>query len=189
MGTITRRGTAPIRAGELLRRLVVERPIGVEIGVDRGAMSVELLSRPDLYLYMVDPWGKEAAPEQYKETGDYHSWLSDAESEANYQHAIAETEFAGRRRVVLRMTSVAASNYLKGLVDFVFIDGDHSYEGVKGDIDAWRTKIIEGGILSGHDYADPNNPQFGVKKAVDEAVLIHGWKLELGENCTWFVRI
>jgi predicted O-methyltransferase YrrM len=74
-------------------------------------------------------------------------------------------------------------------LDFVFIDADHSYHGCSIDIEAWRHKVKPGGILSGHDYDDPENPQFGVKRAVDEAVKKHGWELELGKNCTWFVRL
>ena len=34
---------------------------------------------------------------------------------------------------------------------FVFIDADHSYEGVKRDIVAWHPKITPGGVIAGHD--------------------------------------
>lgn len=37
-------------------------------------------------------------------------------------------------------------------LDFVFIDGLHTYEGVKRDIEIWWPKVREGGILCGHDY-------------------------------------
>jgi predicted O-methyltransferase YrrM len=36
--------------------------------------------------------------------------------------------------------------------DMVFIDGDHSYEGCKGDIEAWTPHLKRGGILAVHDY-------------------------------------
>lgn len=38
------------------------------------------------------------------------------------------------------------------LADFVFVDGDHSYEGVRGDIDMWTLNIKKGGIIAVHDY-------------------------------------
>ncbi len=35
--------------------------------------------------------------------------------------------------------------------DFVFIDGDHTYRGLRGDWTAWRPLIGEGGIVALHD--------------------------------------
>ena len=40
-------------------------------------------------------------------------------------------------------------------VHLVFIDGDHSLEGCKGDIEAWEPHIVEGGYLMLHDYEGP----------------------------------
>lgn len=50
-------------------------------------------------------------------------------------------------------------------IDFLFIDGDHRYEGIKRDLQLWFPKIKYGGIIAGHDY---NEPTCGVKQAVDE---------------------
>src|SRR5207244_11331297 len=36
-------------------------------------------------------------------------------------------------------------------VDFIFIDGDHSYDGLRQDWEAWRTLIAPGGIVALHD--------------------------------------
>ena len=48
--------------------------------------------------------------------------------------------------------------------DFIFLDGDHNYPGVRPDIDAARKIIKPGGIIAGHDYAGDN----GVCQAVRE---------------------
>ena len=37
-------------------------------------------------------------------------------------------------------------------LDFVHIDGDHSYDFVMQDIILWGRKVRIGGIISGHDY-------------------------------------
>lgn len=55
-------------------------------------------------------------------------------------------------------------------VHLVFVDGDHEYPGVKGDIHNWQDRIVRNGIICFHDY---NPSKFkhrlaGVKKAVDE---------------------
>lgn len=57
--------------------------------------------------------------------------------------------------------------------DIVYIDGDHSYEGVKKDLKSAYLKIRDGGYLMGHDYEmnfekAKYNYDFGVNKAVDE---------------------
>jgi cephalosporin hydroxylase len=38
-------------------------------------------------------------------------------------------------------------------VDFVYIDGDHSYKAALADITEWWPKVKAGGFLGGHDYS------------------------------------
>ena len=57
--------------------------------------------------------------------------------------------------------------------DIIYIDGDHSYSGVKNDLINAFSKIKNGGYIMGHDYEmnmkkTRNNYDFGVKEAVDE---------------------
>lgn len=52
-------------------------------------------------------------------------------------------------------------------VNVLFIDGDHSYEGCKGDIDNWYPQMAEHGVMLFHD-CDRSSP--GVVKAVKEFV-------------------
>jgi cephalosporin hydroxylase len=54
----------------------------------------------------------------------------------------------------------------------VFLDGDHSYEAVKADIQAWGPLVEEGGILCGHDWDEHGASWPGVHKAVVELL---GW--------------
>ena len=58
--------------------------------------------------------------------------------------------------------------------DFVYIDGDHSYEFVKKDLEGFLPKIKKGGYLTVDDYAFWKIVLgYGVKKAVDEFVRNH----------------
>jgi predicted O-methyltransferase YrrM len=53
-------------------------------------------------------------------------------------------------------------------VGLLFIDADHSYEGVRHDWTAWRCRIAPQGKLAFHDY---QNPAFeGVTRFVDELI-------------------
>ena len=170
------------RAGEVLKRLGTGSFIGAEIGVWRGDMSAVLLRHPDLILYMVDNW-KPAEP--------YGVKLFTAERQLKSRRlALEQTEFAQARRRVLGLDSLdAASGIPDGALDFVFIDADHSYPAVKADIAAWLPKLKPGGLLSGHDNANPRYP-YGdeIKRAVDEPDAATGRALDLGLNMTWFVR-
>lgn len=61
-------------------------------------------------------------------------------------------------------SSSVAANYPDKSIDFLFIDGDHSFEGVMKDIQAWLPKMKEGGIIAGDDFGNTNFP--GVMNAV-----------------------
>ena len=54
--------------------------------------------------------------------------------------------------------------------DFVYIDGLHTYEGVKEDIINYLPLVKKGGVIGGHDYGTPHTHLLGVTKAVDEVL-------------------
>jgi len=49
-------------------------------------------------------------------------------------------------------------------IDFLFIDGDHTYEGVKQDFEMYSKLVSEGGIIALHDIATHPNNKDVVKK-------------------------
>lgn len=59
----------------------------------------------------------------------------------------------------------AAAFFGTGTVDFVFIDGTHTYEAVRADLLAWRRVLRPGGLLAGHDGDMP-----GVARACAEVL-------------------
>ena len=70
-------------------------------------------------------------------------------------------------------SSTILSNYDSNIFDMIYIDGDHSYEGVLKDLEVSYDKIKNNGWIMGHDYEinknkTNNNYNFGIKKAVDE---------------------
>lgn len=58
-------------------------------------------------------------------------------------------------------------------VDVIFIDGDHTYEGCKKDIENWYPQMGEHGVMCFHD-CDATSP--GVVQAVEEFVAEHKFK-------------
>lgn len=117
---------------------------GAEIGVDKGILFGMLLKEcPNLHLIGVDLF-----PDRVR-------------SHRVFDYA---QQYAERARLIEGDSAASAAEIPDGSLDFVFIDADHSYEAVRRDIAAWRSKVTPGGWFGGHDYS----PKFpGVIRAVD----------------------
>ena len=62
--------------------------------------------------------------------------------------------------------------------DWIYIDGDHSYEAVGGDARVAAAKVKPGGYLVFNDFAhaDPYLGTYGVQRGVAEFAVMRGWK-------------
>lgn len=135
---------------------------GAEIGVDRGAYSEVLCKlNPQLQLFSIDVWSisskedpntTEARQKQYDE---------------HYEDA--KRRLAKYNCKILRQKSLeAVQNFKDNSLDFVYIDSNHSFVEVAGDIYSWEKKVKIGGIVSGHDYQHfPPAKDNHVKHVVD----------------------
>lgn len=63
--------------------------------------------------------------------------------------------------------------------DWIYVDADHSYEGVAADIRAAAPKVKKGGHLVFNDFAhiDPALGRYGVHRAVCEFVVAARWQV------------
>jgi hypothetical protein len=137
--------------------------IGCEIGVAYGMHSEYILKNTDVEkLYSIDPYkhfDQDYLDDPMNYPQKYHDVLF-------YRVLDLLSQFKERSKL-LRMTSVdAAKMFTDNSLDFVFIDANHSYQGVKDDLISWYDKVRDGGILSGDDYTIDIFP--GLVKAVDE---------------------
>lgn len=171
------------RMSPVLDKLFPDQPRikGVEIGVFKGAHSYAMLRDcTRLHLTCVDMWELHAVRNNQAYTGQKEeSWgrkFQDEEVglEIKGEAIVALSQFIdkGRCRIVQEDSSVAAAMLRREgkKFDFVYIDGDHSYEGIVRDIKAWLPLLRDGGYLSGHDFH-----WAGVKKALEELVNESGW--------------
>jgi hypothetical protein len=92
----------------------------------------------------------------------------------------------GPRYAHLRGTSQQAANVLNIDIDFAYLDGDHSHDGVRQDLALWYPKVRVGGVIGGHDYGNKDFP--GVRQAVDEFFGPRGIKVNTPGECVWWVR-
>lgn len=152
---------------------------GVEVGVQRGHFS-EFLLRNWLgkKLYMVDIWRQVS---NYNDIANVNH-MEQLECMAEAFRRVYEFH---ERAVMIRSDSAVAAHFIAhGELDFVYLDGDHSYEGCKKDLEVWWDKLKPGGIFCGDDYLDSpfeknGMADFGVKRAVDEFAVAHNLKLHI----------
>ena len=139
---------------------------GAEIGVFEGDSSVELLKEfEDLVLYCVDPWENDTI--FHKLMPKKQGRILTADMEQTYNFFLHRIKPFCNRAITVRLDSIEAAKTIKdGILDFVFIDGNHAYQYVKEDICAWTPKVRIGGIICGDDYRQKQN--YGVIEAVNE---------------------
>ena len=119
-----------------------------EIGVWKGEYAEALLARcPGIGRYwMVDPWRPlDVWNRPWNVGGDAF--------EAFYAEALARTEFAAERRIVLRGTTLEAAPAIPdGSLDFAYVDGDHTLRGITIDLINILPKVRPGGWIGGDDF-------------------------------------
>ena len=134
---------------------------GAELGVRFGQTSRYILIHTES-----DVIGVDLMMPQPENTGEgqetYESWPWDA-----YENAVIdiENEFPDRFTMYRLSTDEASMLVEDGSLDWVFIDADHSYEGVRADITNWLPKIRKGGMITGHDI-----DRKGVRDAVRDCL-------------------
>lgn len=62
-------------------------------------------------------------------------------------------------------------------LDVLFIDGDHTYEGVKSDLESYGLLVKDGGIIVMHDVVSGYDP--GVRKAADEYATANNYAFDI----------
>jgi len=135
----------------------------VEIGVWHGVTTVHLRSvmHPDGVLFAVDPFPRGRLG-------------------VSFQRLIARSEVVRVQNGAVRWMRVtgleAARLYAAATrdpIDFIFIDGDHSYEGLRDDWLSWSRLVAPDGIVALHDSrATPDRPisEAGSVRFTDEVI-------------------
>lgn len=140
-----------------LHRLLPPNAVIAEVGVAEGRFSLQMLGWGASMLYLVDTWAP--IPGATGTGGFPAEW-----HEKNWRVMQDNIEPFRDRVTILRGKSIdMASAVPDGSLDLLYLDGDHSYEGVTIDLTVWTPKVKPGGIVAGHDYL---NPAYGVRRAV-----------------------
>lgn len=116
--------------------------LGVEIGVFEGVNTIAISNAmpPNGKLFGIDPFFKG------RFGVCYHEQIA--------RNGIAKNKLKHKVEL-LRMFSFDAVDKVPNELDFIFIDGDHSYEGFIRDWNDWSPKLKSNGIIALHDTAVP----------------------------------
>lgn len=136
-----------------------ENLLGLEIGCYLGDTTNFLLKNiQTLKLYGIDP---------YETYIDWNGNTINRNSDTYVRFIEKVKHFEDRFKLFRKTSDEAVKDFEDGLFDFIFVDGLHTYDQVKTDIENYYPKLKTGGLFSGHDY----NSILEVKKAVDEFAL------------------
>ncbi len=155
---------------EVLIHFAKDLDLVVELGTNIGTTSI-LLSTMAKRVCTVDVFEKVELIEDDIQRGIY------TKSFMNNQHyyCVIEKKLKPFKIEVAQCLShVYSGVFFTNSVDMVFIDADHSYEGVKRDYEAWFDKIKKGGYFAFHDCVK-SFPVYQYKKDVldhDERIKI-----------------
>jgi predicted O-methyltransferase YrrM len=132
----------------------------VEVGCWCGRSTSVLAEATPGTVWCVDPWtGTQDAPDKPVKFDRLRTF---AKNLAGHIATGRVQVLPARSRVALEVLQYLAP------FDFVFLDGDHAYDSIAPEIEAFRPLVRPGGVLAGHDYANDRWPD--VTRAVDERV-------------------
>jgi SAM-dependent methyltransferase len=156
----------------------------LEVGVHRGEFAKALLdSWEGRLLHLVDPW--DDAP-GYRDQAEFLKGAAGGNGDRlrdleKCRKTLLRWEGAGRVRYHVATSRVALGTVPDSSLDFVHLDGDHSYAAVLFDLRGWWRKLRPGGVLAGHDWLtpgaktdDPDNWGAYVQDALDEFLRTDG---------------
>jgi predicted O-methyltransferase YrrM len=138
--------------------------IALEIGSHLGASSCYIaagLAQINGYLFCVDTWHNETMPEGEQDT----------------YAAFQKNTYGVRQQItpVKKKSDEVSISDIKVPLNFVFIDGDHSYEGVRNDFDLVQQWLAKDGIIAFHDFS--NSYFEGVTRVIGEALASGKWMI------------
>lgn len=150
--------------------------VGLEIGVCKAENIVHFLENCDKIekIYCMDPYMP------------YMDWTGPVTQETVNEHkriALKNLEsWMDKIDFTVATSTDSVSRFADEFFDYIFIDGDHSYEATKQDIRNYYSKVKKGGIFAGHDI---NLPEVA-RAAIEFCQEIGIKEIRTTETNVWF---
>ena len=136
-----------------------------EIGSYKGESAEMFISSGVVSrLFCVDPW----KPFYDKDDGAAFTDMKKVEAEFDSRHG-GDPRVVKIKGTIDNLVAIVEESGIK--LDFVYIDGCHTYDAVKYDLEVALQKLKPTLAVGGHDYCEDGNGVFpGVGKAILEVV-------------------
>lgn len=128
---------------------------GVEVGVYKGLNAQQLFKYfgERLRLGLVDPYDLSMLEDKSHFNDGTGKILQEAKRDA--LRRLSSWVESGHATPIYLKSETAHKEFLPELLDFVYIDANHSYEHTLQDLRLWWPKIRRGGVLVIDDWAQP----------------------------------
>jgi predicted O-methyltransferase YrrM len=147
--------------------IVVE--IGSYIGASACCFGQSIKERNNGNIYCIDTWLNDAMSEGTQNTFDRFK-----KNTSRYNKFIIPIQ--GYSQDVINSLECKIKK-----IDLLFIDGDHSYKGVKSDWDNYKKLLKTGSIIVMHDFGWAE----GVQKVIGEEIITHVKEFDSLPNLWW----
>lgn len=156
--------------------------VGVEIGTHLADYAEYILTHWPGHLICVDPY--EHA-EGYDDQA-VHLWHSDPARIKDRERAAERlAKFGIRHQLWVKNSASAASIVQDGTLDFVYIDGNHTYPYVLQDLTLWWSKVKSGGVVAGHDIICPGEANGGWGRFIQAA--LQAFSQQIGQELDIYI--
>lgn len=153
-----------------------------ELGVDEGVFSKLILNicNPEKF-HLIDYWGTEMYNQSKRKLVE-EKFKGEIES--------------GTVEINLGLSTDVGLKFKDNYFDWIYIDTDHSYQNTINELEIWKSKIKEGGVIAGHDFIVgywDGLIRYGVIEAVYEFCSKYNWEIlyltmEIGFHPSFAIR-
>ncbi len=158
---------------------LLPRPAEIaEIGVAEADFSLKILELCEpRRLHLIDPWEHQGEAEYQLDPVNAAS----AEQSRRYDRVaarLAAPVAAGCIVLHRARSTVVRDRFADGQFDWVFVDGNHTYDGALADLRGYAAKVKPDGLILCHDHTNgivARDLRFGVVEAVADFCGEGGW--------------
>lgn len=148
---------------DFAKRVPADQEI-VELGVFQARTAVIMAWGASLgngaHVTAIDPWDLAG--------NVYDPPFTEARTRGMAEYNVQRIGYQDRVDLHQAFSHVIADRWGSPQVGLLFVDGDHTKEGARADIEAWAPHLAPGAVIAVDDYGHPDWP--GVAQAVDELV-------------------